>query len=496
MCGATTSNGIKAGAISNVSRSCSRPVRCSLAAVIGILLVAAAVFVLWGYPLHRKTQTFTPVTIAQVKEHRDDDDCWLSIHEKVYDLSSYGPEHPGGEIFIYSFCGTNATEAFDEFHEIELLKTARSFQVAVTEPATPAPTLAPTTLSPSNTPSLRASATPSTSPPTLVPTTVAPVTETPTVTGASNAPSAPTSAPSVTASTAPSHSPPTSFPSTPLPTDPVCFDAVYSPADIALHASRDDCWYSLYGLVWDMTDYLDKHKGGAAIMLPWCGQDEVSTVQAYEKEKKHDLDLLYKKTPELQVGRIGTETSQIKVDCETRLPIVETVVVALTEAPVEPIVTTPPPTMPPTPSPIMAVTPPPTLAPVTPPPVVMATPMPSANPTPEPTENPTLEPTPEPTEAAAGCMVQSYTVSEIARHSSRDDCWYSLYGKVWDVTDYLDKHKGGAIIMLPWCGKSEAETIPEYEAAKKHDEALLYKKTPELEIGIIGDVTGMVSVAC
>ena len=33
---------------------------------------------------------------------------------------------------------------------------------------------------------------------------------------------------------------------------------------------------------------------------------------------------------------------------------------------------------------------------------------------------------------------QVYSRSEVARHSTRDDCWIIIGGKVYDVTNWLD----------------------------------------------------------
>ena len=47
--------------------------------------------------------------------------------------------------------------------------------------------------------------------------------------------------------------------------------------------------------------------------------------------------------------------------------------------------------------------------------------------------------------------------AEVARHVTRESCWVVLYGNVWDVTDYLDKHPGGASIILKLAGKVATE---------------------------------------
>ena len=39
-----------------------------------------------------------------------------------------------------------------------------------------------------------------------------------------------------------------------------------------------------------------------------------------------------------------------------------------------------------------------------------------------------------------------YTLQEIAKHSSHDDCWIIIRNKVYDVTSFVDKHPGGPLI--------------------------------------------------
>ena len=45
------------------------------------------------------------------------------------------------------------------------------------------------------------------------------------------------------------------------------------------------------------------------------------------------------------------------------------------------------------------------------------------------------------------------TAAELARHSTRDDCWCAIHGKVYNVTSFLDDHPGGANIMVKYAGK-------------------------------------------
>ncbi|KAM5461601.1 putative L-lactate dehydrogenase (cytochrome) [Microsporum ferrugineum] len=46
---------------------------------------------------------------------------------------------------------------------------------------------------------------------------------------------------------------------------------------------------------------------------------------------------------------------------------------------------------------------------------------------------------------------------EVAKHNRTDSCWVVLYGKVYDVTDFLPSHPGGANIILQLAGKDATE---------------------------------------
>ncbi|GER50776.1 cytochrome b5 [Striga asiatica] len=50
-------------------------------------------------------------------------------------------------------------------------------------------------------------------------------------------------------------------------------------------------------------------------------------------------------------------------------------------------------------------------------------------------------------------MAKDYTLSELAQHNTRQDCWVTVFGKVYNVTSFIDEHPGGADILLASTGK-------------------------------------------
>lgn len=47
---------------------------------------------------------------------------------------------------------------------------------------------------------------------------------------------------------------------------------------------------------------------------------------------------------------------------------------------------------------------------------------------------------------------EAYSLTEIGKHSTEQDCWMAIEGKVYDVTKYIISHPGGKAI-IGGCGK-------------------------------------------
>ena len=56
------------------------------------------------------TKTFT---LKQVAEHSKDKDLWIIIDGKVYDVTSFTDEHPGGIDTLLDVAGVDGTAEFD-----------------------------------------------------------------------------------------------------------------------------------------------------------------------------------------------------------------------------------------------------------------------------------------------------------------------------------------------------------------------------------------------
>ncbi|KAG9315419.1 FMN-dependent dehydrogenase-domain-containing protein [Chiua virens] len=60
--------------------------------------------------------------LAQVAKHKTRSSCWLIIRDKVYDVTDFLFEHPGGPQVILEFAGRDATAAYVPIHPADALE--------------------------------------------------------------------------------------------------------------------------------------------------------------------------------------------------------------------------------------------------------------------------------------------------------------------------------------------------------------------------------------
>ncbi|KAJ9697210.1 hypothetical protein PVL29_009131 [Vitis rotundifolia] len=53
-------------------------------------------------------------TLAEVSEHNTPKNCWLIIDGKVYDVTKFLEDHPGGDDVLLSATGKDATDDFED----------------------------------------------------------------------------------------------------------------------------------------------------------------------------------------------------------------------------------------------------------------------------------------------------------------------------------------------------------------------------------------------
>merc|ERR1719253_975094 len=80
-----------------------------------------------------------------------------------------------------------------------------------------------------------------------------------------------------------------------------------------------------------------------------------------------------------------------------------------------------------------------------------------------------------------------YTLEEVAKHTSKSDCWVVVDGQVLDVTSFLGEHPGGELAILTFAGKDATE-----EFNMIHPPDVIGKYAPDAVIGTIGGGGGAV----
>lgn len=100
------------------------------------------------------------ITVAELQRHNTKGDCWVAVHSKVWDVTEFLDEHPGGpaskflfseasrlhtygtSLVILQCAGTNATSAFEEVHAPGILEenlSAEKFKGFLEEPSSDVP---------------------------------------------------------------------------------------------------------------------------------------------------------------------------------------------------------------------------------------------------------------------------------------------------------------------------------------------------------------------
>ncbi|KAG7111433.1 Cytochrome b2 like protein [Verticillium longisporum] len=102
------------------------------------------------------------ITLDNLNKHNSSSDCWISVHNKVWDITDFIGEHPGGPSVLLRCAGSNATKSFDQVHAPDIIEelpkekfkgfleepssdvSASAAQCAAERNTTTAPTTSPT----------------------------------------------------------------------------------------------------------------------------------------------------------------------------------------------------------------------------------------------------------------------------------------------------------------------------------------------------------------
>ncbi|XP_062868731.1 cytochrome b5 [Trichomycterus rosablanca] len=66
------------------------------------------------YTLEDEESSVKYYTLEEVQSHNLSKDTWIIIHDKVYDITKFLEQHPGGEEVLLEQAGSDATESFED----------------------------------------------------------------------------------------------------------------------------------------------------------------------------------------------------------------------------------------------------------------------------------------------------------------------------------------------------------------------------------------------
>lgn len=76
--------------------------------------------------------------------------------------------------------------------------------------------------------------------------------------------------------------------------------------------------------------------------------------------------------------------------------------------------------------------------------------------------------------------MSTYTVEEVSFHDNENDAWIIINGDVYDITDFLEEHPGGKMILMSVLGEDATDFFEEL-----HNEKILKEYGNKYKIGKI-----------
>jgi cytochrome b involved in lipid metabolism len=229
-----------------------------------------------------------------------------------------------------------------------------------------------------------------------------------------------------------------------LAQDSVVQEAVQSGATtwnqelVASHNSLDDCWLTINGKIYNVTEYVPFHPGGTQTILNTCGKEATEAFRTKGGEGDDHSKQAYALLDNYFLADVGAP-----------LP-------SLTEAPLEVVQNTE------------------TIQPSSGTPTKTE---PEKKPTVTPTKPATVTPTPQST---------GLTASTVAKHNTTADCWIIVNKKVYNVTQYIPFHPGGTNTIRPWCGKESTDAFSTKGGAGGNHSSSAWKQLENYYVGTLG----------
>ncbi len=77
--------------------------------------------------------------------------------------------------------------------------------------------------------------------------------------------------------------------------------------------------------------------------------------------------------------------------------------------------------------------------------------------------------------------MKKITYAEVAKHNKPDDCWLIIGDHVYDVTNYINEHPGGPIVLSTRSGKIVTVAFEQASHSRHAREEIM----PKYRIGLI-----------
>ncbi|KAM9067055.1 cytochrome b5 [Sarcophilus harrisii] len=74
--------------------------------------------------------------LQEVAKHNSEKDMWMVIHERVYDVTPFLGEHPGGDEVLVEQAGGDATESFEDVaHSMDAKDMLKQYYIGEVHPS-------------------------------------------------------------------------------------------------------------------------------------------------------------------------------------------------------------------------------------------------------------------------------------------------------------------------------------------------------------------------
>lgn len=74
---------------------------------------------------------------------------------------------------------------------------------------------------------------------------------------------------------------------------------------------------------------------------------------------------------------------------------------------------------------------------------------------------------PKPAATQEATTKSGYSIAEVSQHNDGKSCWSAIDGSVYDLTDWIGKHPGGAAVIKAICGKDGSAAFNGQHAGQK-----------------------------